>query len=540
VGTNLTFTKIIMGVLVLSILSFIATPVFAEGDGEGEELHGGSKWKHADNTPVIPDSRTKKVATGSDSDKNFKDRVIYEEKEYSSQSQVAIYGGKYPIKKAPAIAELGRDLYGSGEVPEAWNIFGKKNPTFNRFIVSGDFLLAANYADNGDQNNIGQLAAQLNLDLDWKITGTERIHAFIRPLEDPNNRKTRYTFSGGVGNGLNDEDDFNPEVYFNPEALFLEGDLGSIWAGITGEDPAFDLPFAVGLIRLFFQNGIWVDDFFTGLAFTIPAMNSPLLGISNMDITFFAGFDEIETFAIGGQNVNEQDAKIFGFTMFIEALEGYWEVGYGYTYFDDNVNGNNATLAATNNADDDELDYHSITIAYSRRYGGIISNSIRFMANVGQTGGTQTADGFLVLVENSFITSLPSTLIPYFNMFMGYNNPVRLAGQNDILQNTGINFEDDFSNNLTTLNNTAQDTYGAALGVEYLFSLDKQIVVELAYLREFENGDNAVVDEWQAGGAIRFQMPINNATILRADAQYSINNGQSDISSIRLEIRRKF
>ena len=74
----------------------------------------------------------------------------------------------------------------------------------------------------------------------------------------------------------------------------MEGNLGQIFVGITGEDEQFDLPFAVGFIRLFFQKGIWVDYFFTGMTTDVQALNAPLLNVSNLDINFSDAFNSCQ------------------------------------------------------------------------------------------------------------------------------------------------------------------------------------------------------------------------------------------------------
>ena len=96
-------------------------------------------------------------------------------------------------------------------------------------------------------------------------------------------------------------------------------------------------------------------------------------------------------------------------------MYGYFELDYGYTLGRKKF---------------DDLSYHNLSAAFTRRYFDLISNSVRVIYNVGQDpdhGERRTADGVLILIENSLISPLPLTLIPYFNAFAGFNKPQSLA-----------------------------------------------------------------------------------------------------------------
>ena len=211
-------------------------------------------------------------------------------------------------------------------------------------------------------------------------------------------------------------------------------------------------------------------------------------------------------------------------------MKGYFEFGYGYSDGEGIL---------------DEFSYHNVTAAFTRRYEPWVSNSVRAIWNTGQdaSGQQQTADGFILLVENSLITSLPSTLVPYLNMWVGIDRPQGLGQQaRGLLKNTGINFETDTITQFPKLDDTGRNTYGGALGVEYLFNLDQQIVAELATVQiiggENEPGRPALDDQYAFG--MRYQLPISQAWIVRADGMYGIRDSDADIKGFRFELRRKF
>ena len=420
--------------------------------------------------------------------------------------------------------ELGRELYVRGPFKEGLNWFGDKNLIWPWLMVFGDWRTAAGFNDNSNAGDNASIATRLNLDIDVKLTATERMHFAVRPFEK-NGRITEIDLRNNGENGPGDSAQ-DLHVDFNLDAAFFEGDFGAIMSGATGRPSRYDLPFAVGLMPILVQNGVWIEDAFQGLAVTIPARNSKRLNISNYDVTFFAGMDDVTT-AAAGAAVGENNVSIFGANAFIEANEGYWEAGYGYTHIthDNRAFGTN-----------DDLDYHNLTVAFSKRYGAILSNSIRAIFNFGQDSSTKTADGVLLLVENSLITSKPSTLVPYANFFVGINTPqslARAAGAGGVLKNTGINFETDGLTGFPKLTDTASDAYGGAVGIEYLFALDKQFVIEVA--AQDSHGRKSTVAGAETALGVRFQMPISHRWIVRADAMVGAISGDDDIAGVRVE-----
>lgn len=452
----------------------------------------------------------------------FKADPVYDHEPYDAEAQLAIYDGKHMNATARPPIELGRRLYDRGAYEPRPTWLGAKNPLGFHFMGYGDLRVAAAYYDNGIPAANGKteqstVAARLNLDLDVAFTATERIHAFVRPI-DKNGSFTRYQVSGGV------EDEFVDEFDFDLDTLFFEGDMGAIAQGLTGRTNSIDLPVAFGRVPLLTQNGIWIEDTFDGLAFGITAKNSPALDISNMDFTFFAGLNQVTTAAVPGTDT----AKVFGLAGFADAFKGYVEYGYGYI-----------------DADVGDLSYHNVTAAFTRRYQGRVANSVRLIGNFGQSATVKTADGLLVLIENSLVprrgwnaVPAPVNLVPYFNFFAGFDTPQSLARAADsggVLRNTGINFESDGLTRYPTLDASAHDSWGGALGVEYLFKLDRQIVFEGAVVQRM--GDSVLGSEYALGA--RYQHPISNAWIVRLDAMRGWREGLKDVLGARVELRRK-
>ena len=460
-------------------------------------------------------------------DKVFKADPTYEDKPYNAEEQIKIYGGKRNLKEPRPIIEIGQPQYIEGPFNQSdgFKNLGNKNPFSWAFSIFGDFRSAVATNDVGN-DTIAEWANVLNLDLDLKITSTERIHAFLKPIDQ-----------GAKVAGFRDGDDnggngFNGELDAGLETLFFEGDLGVIASGLTDTYQSQDLPFSFGLMPLIMQNGLWVDDAFLGAGLAFPSMNSPMLDITNMDITLFSGFGEIDSAAITDANGTQfnNEAMLFGAAAFIEWFEGYSEFGIGY-------------VEGTKEVGD--VDYFNITGAFTRRYGGWLSNSVRLFSAVGQdtNNRAKTADGFALLVENSLISSKPGTYVPYGNFWIGIDRPQPLAKNNGgILRNTGITFEADGMTGFPKLDDTANDTFGGAIGINYLFSLDQQLVVEASTVQMLE-GDNQAGQAAQGaqyGIGFRYQRPITNRVIVRADGIYGIRENANDVAGVRFEIRVKF
>lgn len=470
------------------------TPTMARAQEHTDSLKMDERARHVDHD---------KSVFGSDPQ--------YPETPYDFQAQLDIYGAKHMNKTQRPLLELGRDLYASGPFKRGGTLLGKHNVLAPQLLVYGDFRTAAGY-NTGDLD-VSTLGNRLNLDIDFKITATERLHALFRPFEK-DGQITRFDFTG-------DSTGFKDNLSGEPVALFFEGDLGAIVGGLSGRDAPFDMPIAAGLMPLLFHNGTWVEDAFTGGAFTIPARNSASLGWSNYDITFFFGLDRLSNSTIG-----EDNGQIFGVNTFIDAYQGHVEAGYAF------INDDVVT----------DRKLHSVAFSYTRRYGGRLSNSFRYIGAFGSGPDSIPSSGHIFLLENSLITAKPSTVVPYFNLFVGIDNPMSAArdpGAGGILKNTGLNFETDALTAFPSLDATGRDAVGGALGLNLLGSnFDQQIVLEVA--ASYPLTKTAVFPGEQYGAGIRFQKPLTNAIIFRADVTYGMRKDLSNISGARLELRHKF
>ncbi len=438
----------------------------------------------------------------------------YDHIPYSAASEIGVYEGKWNMCSQRPLIELGRGVYRNGVVPRSYSFLGKKNLITPGFTLFGDFRTAVAANDNGAGDTKYVWANRLNLDFDLRLTATERIHAFWGPLDEDG----RFTRVESITDGR-DQLRFFEEFDDDFDTFFFEGDLGYIYGGMTDQWAPFDLPFVAGKFPLLFQNGVWINDAVEGFAFTVPARNAPRLNWSNFDLTMFFLFDDIDSDAFEG---DDSAADAYGANLFVDALGGYTEAGYAY--LDDRTGMGRS--------------YHNLTIGFTRRYRQRISNSVRVIVNTGQdpVNGVKTADGQLLLIENSLVSSNPVFYVPYFNVFAGFGRPRNLAGQSP-LQNVGISFETDALTGFPKLDDTAEDTWGGAFGFNMLGPGFKwQWILEASMVQD--SGNRLAGDQYAVG--TRIQRSLNYAWLLRMDAMYGLRENADDISGVRAELRWKF
>ncbi len=461
---------------------------------------------------IDPNAYGVPCATGDFSADAFFDQA------YNGREEQKAYSDKKEIDTQRPLIEWGLPFYQAGPIPQSKEWFGPTNLSQPKFYVYGDYRLA--FAQNdlvGREETV--LAHRLNLDVDFMLTATERIHAFIGPFQE-DGRFMR------VVNG-----EFFGEASFfqaDTDALFFEGDLGQILGGLEHQYASFDLPVTAGLIPLLFQNGVWMQDAIVGVAATIPARNSPGLDWSNYDVTFFAGVDRIST---GAFDFDDDAGALLGVTTFIESRGGYFEIGYGYV----------------SDQEGEDRSYHNIGISYTRRYLGAISNSVRVLINTGQDpngGARQTADGVLLLVENSLLSSNPYNTVPYLNFFAGFDRPQPLARAGAFggtLFNTGILFQGDQLTSYPSLDATGNNTVGAAVGIDFLSpAFNQQLILEVAAVHATGPAVNRAAAGDQVGAAVRWQKQLTTSHLIRADAMVGLLDNSDDIAGARVEYRWKF
>src|SRR5436190_6673737 len=161
-----------------------------ENQADTRPAEAKSKKKADDDSP----DRGENISSNQDGKGDlFRSDPQYETS-YYAQGQVDVYGAKTAVEPPRPLLELGRQQYTSGAYEESSTLLGKKKPLLPGLAIYGDWRTALAYNRNNGKD-IAQVDTRLNLDVDFKITGTERIHAFFTPLQK-NAKFTRYEFGG--------------------------------------------------------------------------------------------------------------------------------------------------------------------------------------------------------------------------------------------------------------------------------------------------------------------------------------------------------
>ncbi|MGY8959786.1 MAG: hypothetical protein ACKVKG_09720 [Alphaproteobacteria bacterium] len=176
----------------------------------------------------------KPVEQGTDA---FGPDPVYTNSSYDAKEQIKIYGGKSASPTPRPLIELGTPIYVEGPFQEPLNLIGRKNLVMPALNVSGDWRTAVAFSDSGN-NEVARIATDVNLDIDLKLTATERLHALIEPF-DQGGQFLSYKFAG------DDRDQGTGIFDVNLSTMFFEGDMGSIYAGLADEYTGVDLPFSL-------------------------------------------------------------------------------------------------------------------------------------------------------------------------------------------------------------------------------------------------------------------------------------------------------
>jgi hypothetical protein len=450
---------------------------------------------------------------------SFKSDPVYPERQYSAEKQLEVYGGKREMKTPRPLVESGYPLYKEGPLGSLHTWFGEKNLASPQFLVYGDSRLVLAGNQQGQLSNAA-LIPQLNLDTDLKLTGTERIHALFRPLQ----KDGQFTRIELDRDDNQDRNSIDAEFDLAPATFFIEGDIAAIVAGQTNEWQSWDMPFAIGLMPLFIQNGLWFDDTVLGAAVSIAAKNFPEWGVANADFSAYIALDDVNAQGISGAS----KPKLAALAFFGDMWDGYVEADWAYLL---DQSGKSA-----------DQSYHATALAYSWRQNDFSSNSVRLFNSFGQdSNAAGDANGWLVLFESSLITSTPYTVVPYLNLFVGHGTPQAAARKAGILKNTGLAFEQEELAGSKSLTANGHNSAGGAIGIEFLFNLDQQLIFEAAaqtVTRNRLNGAAPAGDEYAV--AMRWQKPISSRWIVKADAIKGWKKKGDEFASARLELRVKF
>lgn len=340
-----------------------------------------------------------------------------------------------------------------------------------RFVGHGSYSLFGFLLEqNGTrQDGIGH---QLIVDLDLRVTGTERAHVQFRPFGRENSGGSFYQFS--------DPADFDDNSTLIPDRWWIEGEFYSMFGGLIDDQfTPLDYHITAGKVPFRLHNSLLVNDEMTGVILTKNTLIIPPL--ANLNVQGFYFFDDVNSATPQSTDLVGMHAQADWRHAFIEGTFAYVSHS-GDKGFDSRY----GALSAT-------------------KFFGPLSLAGRALFKDGDERGR--GDGALYVLESNFTRSLSPELqcstgieyaVFYANLFRATSGWNTIAGAN--LNRLRSTFAVD------PLVRIAQgqgpsDTQGVSLGVQlFREHEDESFIPEIAY--EEPQGDSV----WGVG--LRWQRKL--------------------------------
>ncbi|QDU95755.1 hypothetical protein [Lignipirellula cremea] len=179
-----------------------------------------------------------------------------------------------------------------------------------RFVGAGSFRLFGFGLNENNQEQAG-VGGHLILDLDLRLTGTERFHVQYRPFGRRGTGGSYYQFtdpSGVVNNAT-----------AQPDLYWFEGELGSMFGAYFSPFVASDITVTVGRFPFLLHNTYLINDEFVGVV--LNKNNIELGGLSNLNLQFFYAFQDVSAYS-------DADSQLYG----VHATADYRNQLYEATY----------------------------------------------------------------------------------------------------------------------------------------------------------------------------------------------------------------
>jgi len=182
-----------------------------------------------------------------------------------------------------------------------------------RFVGYGSFSLFG-LAQRSNQQEQYSIGGQLLLDLDLRLTGTERFHMQFRPIGEGGTGGSYYNFTN-PGRGYVDNSTITPDRYW------FEGELGSIVGPWFSPFASTDYSFTVGRFPFALHNNLLMNDDILGVVIN---KNTILAGpLSNLNVQAFYGFDDVNAPA-------QSDGQVIGLHLSADHHHDFYEATYAF------------------------------------------------------------------------------------------------------------------------------------------------------------------------------------------------------------------
>lgn len=342
-----------------------------------------------------------------------------------------------------------------------------------RFVGYGVYeLFGFAYQQNDVRRDaIGQ---QLIVDLDLRLTGTERFHAQFRPLGRRNSGGSYYQFS-------------DPEGYINngtgePDWYWAEGELHSLLGGLVDPFKALDYHVVAGRIPFAMHNFLLMND---DIRAVVINKNTIYLGeLSNLNVQGIFAWSDVSTFA-------DSDGRMYGVHVSADHRRAFYE----------------GTYAFVQNQLDSSRDSHFAALSRTKMYGPF-TVALRTLFKWGDSGGRGAGQLFVVETNRTRVFDAKPLGVEkgvfYCNAFFANDGWNSIGGGN--FNRLTSAFEVD-PLVLLTVNPDPPEVAGVVMGVQ-LFHLheDESFVPEIA----FQDVDGDAV----FGAGLRYQRKLSARTFV--------------------------
>lgn len=167
------------------------------------------------------------------------------------------------------------------------------------------------------------IAPEVDLEVNLKLTATQRIHAEFQPLDGGLLRPTVYAIRPGGGWTVRTD-----RAGGEPATLFYEGEFLN-WLTPRDQYP-LDLNLAVGRFPLSFQNGILLNNIVDG--FAISKNNIELGNLSNLNVIYFLTRGETQGGFMDPVQEQEERKNLTGVNFDADVYNYFVEGSFYYSY----------------------------------------------------------------------------------------------------------------------------------------------------------------------------------------------------------------
>ena len=339
-----------------------------------------------------------------------------------------------------------------------WRWFGCEGYVWEpRLVGHGGYeLFAFSHRENNQRQDI--VGHQLVVDLDLRLTGTERFHIQYRPIGRENTGGSYYQFNGAQG--------YLDNSTGEPDRYWFEGELHSILGADFDPFAALDYNFTVGRVPVLLHNQLLMND---ELLAAIVSKNTLIFDhVSNLNIQGIYGFSDVTT-------LNPDRDKLFALHASVDLHRVFYEATYAL------VAGESGKI----------LDKHYAALSRTAIYGPT-TVALRALLKWGDQDGLGEGQLFAVEAQRVRIFDRHPCGVEegvfYCNTFLATQGWSPIAGGN--FNRLTLAFE---VNPLVQISATPVDdkVWGVAMGVQlFRHHKDESLIPEIAF--EDRGGEPAV------------------------------------------------